>query len=226
MTSSSDASAWRPLDLDGAFGGVAAPALEALPPAGGPRAVGAPSAGWLPSLQDDATRAAEDELHARVRAAYVRGREEAALDERARAEERCATALQAVAAAAGHLEAIASEFASDRERDLQALAIAVARHIVQRELTLDPTHVADLVRRALELLPLDSTLDVRVHPEDLRTLGAAVAGVTPEGRHVRLQWLPDPAVERGGFLIETPQRIVDGRTDVALRALYDRLDHE
>jgi flagellar biosynthesis/type III secretory pathway protein FliH len=167
------------------------------------------------------------EMHrALQREAYERGHEEAVRVERERADARCATALQAVARAAGHLGEIATEFAQDRERDLQGLAIAVARHIVQHELTIDPLRVGELVRRALDLLPLDHTIEVRLNPEDLHTLGPSLEGLRPEGRQVSVQWVGDPSVERGGFVAETPHRIVDGRADVALRALYERFDHD
>jgi hypothetical protein len=33
----------------------------------------------------------------------------------------------------------------------------------------------------------------------------------------------DTTVGRGGFAIETPQRMVDGRIDPVLLAMYDRL---
>lgn len=220
MTSSSDRDLWAPLawtrvELGPGAGVVAEP--ESARPA--PTTV---DGGWLPALADDGDRARallEDE-------AYRRGRADASREERARADERCRTALQAVARAATHLESIAAEFARDRERDLQAVALAVARKLVRRELEASPELVGTLVGQAIELLPLDHALDVRLHPDDLRTLGANVESLVPAGRSVRVQWIADASVEKGGFLVESPARIVDGRTDVALRTLYERFDHD
>ncbi len=230
MTSSNDAGLWQPLELADASceaprGAAFAPTLVPEAPLAADGATQG-SASWLPSLRTTVQMTADRARQLLEEGAFVRGRTEATRTERERADERCATALQAVARAADHLETITTEFAQDRERDLQALAVAVARHIVQHELTIDPSRVGDLVRRALDLLPLDHSIEVRLNPEDLHTLASSLEGLRPEGRQVHLQWVGDPSVERGGFVAETPHRIVDGRVDVALRALYERFDHD
>lgn len=222
MTSSSDREPWMPLSLTRVELAPGA-GVVAEPEPAAPAAVAVEAGrGWLPALADDGDRARallEDE-------AYRRGRADASREERARADERCRTALQAVARAAAHLESISAEFARDRERDLQTVALAVARKLVRREIEASPELLGSLVTRAIELLPLDHALDVRLHPDDLRTLGANTESLLPAGRSVRVQWIADPAVDKGGFLVESPARIVDGRTDIALRALYERFDHE
>jgi flagellar assembly protein FliH len=226
MTSSSDA-LWQPFVPAGPTVLALVPAPGAFAPvaAASPRATAEPPA-WLPSLRTNAERAAADAKRTIEEMAYRRGLEEGAHAERARADVRCVTALEAVARAAAHLDAIAGEFARDRERDAQAVALAAARHIVQHELTIDTLRVGELVRRAIELLPLDHALEIRVHPEDLETLRGGLEAMAPVGPHVRLDWRSDASIDRGGFVIETPHRIIDGRADVALRALYERLDHE
>lgn len=222
MTSSSDRHLWTPLslarvELGPGAGVVAEPEPLRAAPDGAGR-----DGGWLPKFEgdDERARALRDDE------AYRRGRADGAREERARADERCRTALQAVARTASHLEDIATEFARDRERDVQALALAVARKLVHRELEASPELLGTLVTRALELLPLDHALEVRLNPADLQTLGAAADQLIPAGRSVQVQWIADEAVEKGGFLVESPARIVDGRTDVALRTLYERFDHD
>jgi flagellar biosynthesis/type III secretory pathway protein FliH len=228
MTSSSNTGSWQPLDLAGSSSGTVPGrtgfALSLVPEAAAdPDAGGAGGPGnWLPSLHTTAEYAHQ----AREEKAFARGRAEASHAERERADARCRSALQAVSRVADHLEAIAGEFAQDRERDLQGLAVAVARHIVQHELTIAPERVGELVRRALALLPLDHSIEVRLNPEDLDALAASLEGLRPEGREVHVRWVADPSVPRGDFMAETPHRIVDGRTDVALRALYERFDHD
>ena len=226
MTSSSEA-LWRPFVPAGRPALTLVPKPEAFTsPAGAPQAerVGVPD--WLPSLHTSTQLDAEQARRTLEEQAYGRGLDEGARAERVRADARCATALQAVHHAAAHLEAISAEFARDRERDAQAVALAAARHIVQHELTIDTLRVGELVRRAIELLPLDHTLEIRMHPSDLETLRAGLDALAPTGRHVRLDWRSDASIDPGGFVIETPHRIIDGRTDVALRSLYERLDHE
>ena len=131
--------------------------------------------------------------------------------------------MQALTQVAEAFEASRAGFERDRERDLTGLALAVARRIVLREVTADPAIVRSLVTRALELLPLDRSFEVRLNPEDLGVLGTDLEGAVPPGIAPMIQWAGDPALERGSFVIESPLRVVDGRSDVALRALYDRL---
>jgi hypothetical protein len=45
----------------------------------------------------------------------------------------------------------------------------------------------------------------------------------PPGRGLTIQWNADPTLGRGDFVVESPQRVVDGRLDVALQALYERM---
>ncbi len=200
----SSADAWKPLSF-------------------GARAAGRIGPSWLPDLARPAAPPEEPEPEdiARLRAEHAR-----LLAEREQAESRVSRAVELLGAAALQLEALAHDFGHDRERNLHALAVAIARGIVQRELAVEPELVGTLVRRAVDLLPLDNTLEIRLHPEDLALFGPAAPSLLPEGRTLEVQWVPDPSLERGSFVIESPQRLVDGRTDVALRSLYERLEHD
>jgi flagellar assembly protein FliH len=133
-------------------------------------------------------------------------------------------ALDALARVTAQLEAAQIQFNRDRERDLEGLALAVARSLIQREVTADPEVVRDLVTRALECLPADAAVSVRMNPEDLAILGKGLATLAGPSRTNAVQWSADAALARGSFVAESPQRIVDGRTDVALRTLYERLE--
>lgn len=211
MTSSPEHAVWAPLTLE-----RTAPRQVS---AAGPDA-------WLPALSTAAEDRAQLERATLQADAFARGAEEAKLRERQRLEEQARAALATVHGVAERLSELEADLVRDRERDLQAMAVAVARHLVQGELIADPNRLAGLIQRALDLLPLDLRIEVRLNPADLAVLGAAVATPRPEGRAVELVWIADPAVERGGFMLETPQRIIDGRVDVALRDLYERLGHE
>jgi flagellar biosynthesis/type III secretory pathway protein FliH len=138
---------------------------------------------------------------------------------------RLGPALEALARIADQLEASRLRFDHDRERNLRGLALAVAHQIVQRELATDPSIVNDLVARALELMPASAPVEVRVSPGDLAALSDDLQQLAAAGRPVPVQWLSDPALGPGSFMIESPLRIVDGRTDVALRTLFERLEH-
>lgn len=112
-------------------------------------------------------------------------------------------------------------FHSRMEENLVALALAVARQLVERELRVDPQVVTDLVRNALTHFPLDHKVRIRLHPADLSAISREGQGLSPTiaaGREV--QWVPDEFVARGGCVVEGPERIVDGRIDAALERIF------
>jgi len=186
-----------------ADGGLLLPELESVPGRGG--------------LAPHVTEADE---------AYERGFAAGLREGDARAQERVRNALELLGRVGEYLHTAQSAFVRDRARDLHGLALAVARRLVQRELTADPELVRELVARALDLVPLEAQLDIRVHPDDVPVLESAPPAPTSEGGAPSIQWVPDPTIERGSFVVETPMRIVDGRTDFALRSLYERLEYE
>ena len=136
------------------------------------------------------------------------------------------SALAALAGIARDLDGRQAELLRNRERDMQALALAVARGLVQREVDADPALLAGWLARALELLPSDLQVTIRIHPDSFDAMGTLRDTVVPAGAGVALHWLADPAVGRAGFVVESPQRLVDGRLDVALRTLYERFERE
>lgn len=138
---------------------------------------------------------------------------------------------QAVAVAESVAEAVrASEqrWLGALEENVCALAIAVARHVVGRELRSDAQTIAELVRRAIADFPVDEPLRVRINPQDLSTL-SAVSPVDGEpvavARGRDLRWVADPEIGPGGFVVEGRERIVDGRIDLALERIYRSLIH-
>jgi|GEM_PF-710989 len=180
----------------------------------------------------DAERAAREReeaerlAHERTLAdAFARGREEgfaAGRDEGERAAtERLRTAVNAVEQACAAIGAGEEKWiggAMARE-NISALAVGVARHIIGRKVSTDSKIVRDLVSLALAEFPIDETLRVRLHPDDLaaieraRDLDAIVGGRSPK-------WIADPGIERGGCLVEGREHIIDGRVDTALERVY------
>lgn len=158
-----------------------------------------------------------------VEEAHARGIEEGRGTAAAEADRRILGACQALAGAAESLQAVRAAFASEAEESLYALATALAHQIVQRELATDPTIVRDLVRRAIDVLPLEGPLEIRLNPADLTALGPELDLYAPGGRKLDLRWVAEASIERGGYLIETSQRVVDGRIDPVLRAMYEKL---
>src|SRR5262245_50269071 len=110
--------------------------------------------------------------------------------------------LQALGGIVREVDARRAELLRARERDLEALALAVARRLVQREVQADPALLSQWLARALELLPSDLAVTIRIHPDDFEALGGMRDSVAPPGGGVTVHWLADPAVGRAGFVVE------------------------
>lgn len=91
------------------------------------------------------------------------------------------------------------------------LACAIARQVVRRELRGDPAALRPVVAQALgELVADGRPIAVRLHPDDARALGPALAA---EFSASAIQWLPDPEVAPGGCLVEQAGTVIDGHLE-------------
>jgi flagellar biosynthesis/type III secretory pathway protein FliH len=161
-----------------------------------------------------------ERLAAEVDAAYAAGVEAGRAEGEAAAHDALAGAAATLDVAATEVRTHEARWLGDLEAHVAALAVAVARHLVEREVVRDDTLVTDLVARAVAEFPADQPLTVRAHPADLPALRAAWAGAAGAARSAELRWLPDAGVVRGGALVEGRERIVDGRVDAALERVY------
>lgn len=155
--------------------------------------------------------------------AYARGYETGyadATNEAGRTMKRAAGLLISTAEA---LDAARLNMVREIEDSVCLLALAVAKHLVQREIAVDPTVARDLVQRGLEAFPVGSRVEIHLHPDDLAALRSQFGLPSADGRASDLQWIADLEVERGGCTLETPHRVVDGRIETALQDLYQRM---
>jgi flagellar assembly protein FliH len=121
------------------------------------------------------------------------------------------------------LATVRSRVRKTAESDLLKLAIAVARRVIHRELTLDPGSIEGLIRVALEKLESRELCRVRVHPNQepvIRTLLARFSAAPVE-------LIPDGTLQSGDVLFETAHGTLDGSIEAQLqeieRGFADRL---
>jgi len=160
--------------------------------------------------------------------AYARGMDEGrragALAEAARLRQ----AVRVVTDALESLNADAEKWVGNAEENICALAVAVARQVIGREVALDKSTLSAMVQQAMGEFPLDQPLTLRVNPQDLQAIHSAFVALgegSPLNARKEVQWLPDARIASGGCLIEGRDRIVDGRVDTALERLYRRLTY-
>jgi flagellar assembly protein FliH len=179
--------------------------------------MGAPAAPSLEMIEAEFEMRFNTEA-ARVEAeAYARGRADGERAARAALDATLASAMQALDEAAQSVQLHESRWLANVEENLAALAVVVARHVVQREIATDPTFVLDLVQQALQQYPMDQEITIRLNPEDLAACRGVIAN---DGTSRTLRWMGDPAIQRGGCLTEGRERIIDGRVDTALERAY------
>ncbi len=159
-------------------------------------------------------------------AAYQRGYAEGQMAYAEAREHELGEVMAGARAAVRALETAAEALRGQVATTVHALAVAIARHLVERELTQDPAGVQLLVGKALALAPMSGPVVVRLNPLDLSALqeiGGTAALATDA---VELRWTGDATLSRGSCLVETASSVIDGRVDRALLDLYERLGHE
>lgn len=186
-----------------------------LPPAAGQARTGEaerPPGEW----QMEAERRAAEARQAGYREGEAAGRHTAAADLR--------PVMERLARSIEELASIRPAALVQAEAGLLKLALAVARRILHRELSIDPEALEGLVRVALQKVRIEEVGRVRVHPEHAALLRAALEKL-PAGRGVEVQ--PDPQLEPGGVVLETSRGNLDASVETQLaeieRGLTDRL---
>src|SRR5579862_5346455 len=99
---------------------------------------------------------------AEVRQAALREGEAAG---RARALAEVQPVLEQLAHTVADLAKLRPRLREQAEEDLVRLAVAIARRVVHRELTLDPQTITGLVKAALEQLAAGERIRLRVYPD-------------------------------------------------------------
>lgn len=166
-----------------------------------------------------------EHLHA-VEEAYNRGRREGEEDARALLREEIAMGGRALNECITLIQENSARWLGNLEANVAALAVTVARHVVQRQIEADETLVSDLTLRAMEQYPADEEITVRMNPEDLAVCRPVLDEMIRSGElgaTRSLRWMADASIARGGCLTEGRERIVDGRVDIALERAYRAL---
>jgi flagellar assembly protein FliH len=97
------------------------------------------------------------------------------------------------------------------EQELTRLALIIAKHLVRRELRIDPSQVIGIIRHTVGLLPVATRdLKVHLHPEDARIVREKLAQPSGEPEWVLKE---DPLLARGGCRLTTATSSVDARLE-------------
>lgn len=104
--------------------------------------------------------------------------------------------------------------------ELAGMAISIARHIIRRELRIDPGHVIGVVRAALNALPVARrNVRLHLHPEDARLVREAM---TVTGEDSGWEIREDPAMTRGGCRVIAENSQIDATLESRLAEVIVR----
>ncbi|MBI2900637.1 MAG: hypothetical protein HYY17_10655 [Planctomycetes bacterium] len=162
-----------------------------------------------------------DEAHREgVAAGEAEGRTRAEEAERARIREANAGITALLEGIARGIEQRRRELLANAERDLVGLAVAIAEKIVRAEVDSGKAVAAANVAHACRLLVGRNEMEVRLNPEDLEMVEAVLPEIRARfGGAARIETRPDPAVERGGCIVQTAQ----GGVDAELRTQLEEI---
>jgi flagellar assembly protein FliH len=114
------------------------------------------------------------------------------------------------------LHTLRSELVHKTERQVVQLALAMAKRIVHREISLDRELLTAMARVALNRLGVHTGATVRLHPDDYAATHTAQHPDHPNGA---IQVVPDPTVRRGGCLIQSDFGLIDIGVDSQIHEL-------
>jgi flagellar biosynthesis/type III secretory pathway protein FliH len=145
-----------------------------------------------------------------------------------------AKAEESVADKIGHVTRLAISAAVDRrellhnaEAEVVRLATRIAGKVIQRELATDPSIVHRMAEAALRHVAADGLIRLRVNPQDhleLRDYWTRAHGMAEADRTYEI--VADPAIQRGGIVIETRAGSVDAQIETQLAEIAGALGVE
>jgi flagellar assembly protein FliH len=114
----------------------------------------------------------------------------------------------------------------EAEEDVVALAIAIARRVLHREITMDPEALLGLAKAALEKIDVRELHRVRMHPQSAPLLQEYLEKI---GLPRRVEVFADPGLERGAVILETGRGTLDASVESQLveieRGFADMVRH-
>jgi len=164
----------------------------------------------------DCSQLQRDAYRSGVEAGRKQGREEV----QGPAQVEIQRALQIVA----QVEQLRLDSVRQAESDIVELALAMARKVIHREVTLDPDIVVAQVREIISSIAEKGLIRVLVHPDEvehLQSVRPSFAGA--DGKAIRMSIEPDEAIQAGGCIIESSQYFINATFEKQLEAIWQEM---
>lgn len=167
-------------------------------------------AGWTPTGASGSYAGDSDQ---RVNAAYHKGLEEGRTAARQEIGGQLDEAYERLARMIEELSGLRSRFRHEAEEDVVTLALAIARRILHRELTMAPDALLGLVKVALEKIEAREVHRVRVRPEDAAMVQQHLEKM---GLPRRVEVTADPGLANGAAIFDSSRGALDVSVETQL----------
>ena len=148
--------------------------------------------------------------------AYQRGFSEGNNVGREQAKAELQPVLDQLGKSLAALSSLRSRIRSEAEGELLKLAIAIARRVLHRELTLDPESIEGLIRVALEKLQTRELSRIRVHPDQESAIRNALERFSNSHK---VELVADSSMQCGDVVFETAHGNLDASIEAQLREI-------
>ena len=156
------------------------------------------------------------ETETRERQARQQGYQEGESAAAQKAAKQVQQAIDGVARSVEEMLALRLRMRQQMEEDLVRLAVAVARRVLHRELTVDPDALLGIVKSALQKIESRELHRIRVAPADARLLEKSLAALNLPAR---VEVVSDSAMTRGSVIFETGRGSLDASVETQLQEI-------
>lgn len=163
-----------------------------------------------------------EEIEAIQRQAWEEGYEQGRREGLAAAERDAAERIRALDRMLAGMAQPLDELDDRVEEELVALALAVARQLIRREVKADPGQIVGVIREGIRLLPVaEGDIRLELHPEDAALVRELLHLDEGETRHWRL--VEDPTLTRGGCRISNATSRIDATLERRINQVVARI---
>jgi flagellar assembly protein FliH len=159
-------------------------------------------------------RQASEDVEQRVREAHQRGFREGEAAANHKMAEQLKIKLEQLGRSIEQLALHRMKIQREAEPELVRLALAIARRIMRRELTVDPDSLQGLLKAGLEKIESAEAHRVRVNPEHASTVAALL-----EGSARSIEVTSEPGLPVGAVIFETSRGSVDVGMETQLKEI-------
>ena len=174
-----------------------------------------PAGAYVPPQASEGARnrRSGDDVEQKIVAAHQQGVQEGQASARQELGAHVEAMHVRMARAIEEMSGMRQRFRQEAEEDVVKLALAIARRILHRELTVAPEALLGLVKAALEKIEAREVHTVRIRPEDAPMVKQFLGKL---GLPQRVEVVSDPGLERGAAIFDSSRGALDASVETQL----------